>query len=168
MSINCTSNCGQRMLLSYGNLNISVSCRISMSCQWLVAAFTVFLYPKMVSHPYNYQLLVLERWQNHYISLYCAFCIVHVSLTVHCFFIWGLQTSCLNCGGSDNVTYDWTFEPANANNLVQTIDWEAYSVVDQSDGSISIDVMAFRHVTLVEDYAFVLAGVYTRLWSMTQ
>ena len=61
------------------------------------------------------------------------------------------------------MTYDWTFEPANANNLVQTIDWEAYSVVDQSDGSISIDVMAFRHVTLVEDYAFVLAGVYTRL-----
>ena len=71
-----------------------------------------------------------------------------------------IKTSCANCGGVDNVTYDWTFEPASANNLVQTFDWNAYSVIDNTDGSISIDVMAFRHVTLVEDYAFAIRGPY--------
>ena len=40
MSINCTSNCGERMLLSYGNLNISVSYRLYLCHVYTVGGYT--------------------------------------------------------------------------------------------------------------------------------
>ena len=56
------------------------------------------------------------------------------------------------------MTYVWTFEPGSIDNVVQTFDFDAYAVIDDSDGSITLDVMAFENVTDVESYAFVLTG----------
>ena len=66
--------------------------------------------------------------------------------------------SCLNCGGDDNVTYEWTLEPNSNNTTMDQFDWDTFSAIDADNASLTINPFGFLHITEAEPYAFVLTG----------
>ena len=68
-----------------------------------------------------------------------------------------LQVTCINCGGSDVVAYNWTLESLTDPSYMAGIDIDSYATMDD-DGSLTVDTQGFIHVITDESFALVFRG----------
>ena len=66
---------------------------------------------------------------------------------------------CVNCGGDDEVTYDWSLDSLTDETYMAGIDMDSYTSMDPLDGSLTVDSMGFIHVVTDESFAFVLRSM---------
>ena len=66
----------------------------------------------------------------------------------------------MNCGErtATDVTYDWSFEPSNPSNTLQSSDLASYSSVADNDAVLVIDLQMFASANVDDHYDFTVTG----------
>ena len=66
----------------------------------------------------------------------------------------------MNCGErtATDVTYDWSFEPSNPSNTLQSSDLASYSSVADNDAVLVIDLQMFASANVDDHYDFSVTG----------
>ena len=68
------------------------------------------------------------------------------------------QTLCMNCGGNDPVTFEWTLVSDSGATPLDERNVTSYGIVDSYDGSLELDVSVFTSIVDVEVFTLFFRG----------